>query len=83
MGGSALRGMAFAKPVLVVGAAGYCAPFNQETAASFLRQGFYGQGSGAQNNSHWVEQVRRLVTRSSEMSDVGQFTPLRRRTLCT
>lgn len=51
MGGSALRGLAFARPVVVLGARGFARIFSEQTAPYFLRHGFYGtgedEGSGA------------------------------------
>ncbi|WP_108663642.1 glycosyltransferase family 4 protein [Acuticoccus kandeliae] len=47
MGGSALRGLAFAKPVIVVGGGGYARLFAPNTAGEFITQGFYGSGSTA------------------------------------
>jgi L-malate glycosyltransferase len=44
MGGSALRGMAFAKPVIVVGEKGFARPFLPETANHFYDVGMYGLG---------------------------------------
>jgi glycosyltransferase involved in cell wall biosynthesis len=46
MGSSALRAMAFAKPVVVVGEGGFSAPVGPETVARFLDEGFYGVGTG-------------------------------------
>lgn len=42
MGGSALRSLAFAKPLVVQGEGGFFAPFEPATADVFARQGFYG-----------------------------------------
>lgn len=42
MGGSALRGMAFGKPVIVVGDGGFADVFSPETEAGFYRSGMYG-----------------------------------------
>jgi phosphatidyl-myo-inositol alpha-mannosyltransferase len=44
MGGSALRGMAFAKPVVVQGEHGFCELATPESAPMFLRQGWFGLG---------------------------------------
>ncbi|MEY3251101.1 MAG: hypothetical protein RL227_74 [Pseudomonadota bacterium] len=44
MGGSALRGMAFAKPVIVVGERGYSALFSPYTVATLRYEGMYGLG---------------------------------------
>jgi glycosyltransferase involved in cell wall biosynthesis len=46
MGGSALRGMAFAKPLIVVGEQGFSEIFEPETSAQFFWQGYFGHGQG-------------------------------------
>lgn len=46
MGGSALRAMAYGKPLVVLGIEGFSRPFDEETAAYFLEEGFYGIGGG-------------------------------------
>jgi glycosyltransferase involved in cell wall biosynthesis len=46
MGGSALRAMAFAKPVIVLGERGFSEVFEPKTADQFLWRGFYGDGTG-------------------------------------
>jgi phosphatidyl-myo-inositol alpha-mannosyltransferase len=48
MGGSVLRGMAYGKPAIVLGADGFCEPVTRQTAASFAWQGFYGVGDGGE-----------------------------------
>lgn len=48
MGSSVLRGMAFAKPSIVLGADGFCAPVTPETLDTFGWQGFYGIGDGGE-----------------------------------
>ena len=47
MGGSALRGMAFAKAVIVVGERNFAEIFNQDTAERFYYRGIDGLGDGA------------------------------------
>lgn len=42
MGGSALRGMAFGKPTVVLGEGGFARLFDEQSATAFLRHGFYG-----------------------------------------
>ncbi|GAB3744904.1 NeuD/PglB/VioB family sugar acetyltransferase [Microlunatus parietis] len=44
MGGSALRGMAYAKPLVVLGTRGFARLCEPESAELFRRQGFYGVG---------------------------------------
>lgn len=46
-GGSALRGMAFGKPLVVVGERGFSELLTPESAPLFLRQGWYGLGAGS------------------------------------
>ena len=46
MGGSALRAMAFAKPVVVQGESGYWHTLTPETLATFQWTGWYGVGEG-------------------------------------
>lgn len=46
MGSSAMRGLAFAKPLIVVGTNGYAELFTPETSGEFLVQGFWGYGFG-------------------------------------
>jgi glycosyltransferase involved in cell wall biosynthesis len=46
-GGSALRGMAFAKPLVVIGEDGFSELLTPASAPIFLRQGWYGLGSGS------------------------------------
>lgn len=44
MGGSAIKGMAFAKPLIVQGAAGFWQLLTPATADGFLRSGWFGDG---------------------------------------
>jgi glycosyltransferase involved in cell wall biosynthesis len=46
MGGSALRAMAFAKPLIVLGVGGFSRPFEEATAGGFFERGLFGRGSG-------------------------------------
>lgn len=45
MGGSALRALAFAKPLVVQGESGFFLPLSEETADVFSWQGWYGTGA--------------------------------------
>lgn len=45
MGGSALRGLAFGKPLVVQGELGFWQLLTPESQSTFLRQGWYGVGS--------------------------------------
>jgi glycosyltransferase involved in cell wall biosynthesis len=48
MGGSALRALAFAKPLVVVGERGFSELLTERTAPMFLAGGWYGLGPGSQ-----------------------------------
>ena len=47
MGGSALRGLAFAKPLIVVGEDGFSELLTPDNVSTFLSQGWYGRGPGS------------------------------------
>jgi len=74
MGGSALRAMAFGKPVIVVGERGYSAPFGPETAASFHYRGMYGIGDGSSGNERLAADVRGLAERPERFRELGDFS---------
>lgn len=74
MGGSALRGMAFGKPVLVVGEQGFWAPFTPETSESFLYRGIYGLGDGNPSNAGLAANIRSLVLRGDELRALGDYS---------
>jgi glycosyltransferase involved in cell wall biosynthesis len=73
MGGSALRGMAFGKPVIIVGERSFSATLTPETAASFYYKGIYGVGCGDPSNSNLVAHIRRLANHPGQRSILGQF----------
>lgn len=73
MGGSAIRGMAFAKPVVVVGERGFSAPLNDETAEYFYYKGIYGSGTNAPGNQAHVSDLRRLASRRERFPALGAF----------
>ncbi len=47
MGGSALRGLAFGKPLIVIGEDGFSELLTPVTVSRFLRHGWYGKGPGS------------------------------------
>jgi glycosyltransferase involved in cell wall biosynthesis len=79
MGGSALRAMAFGKPLVVLGTRGFARPFTPATAEGFFRAGFYGvgplngDGAGATDPHGLAGHLRRLLAAA----------PLERRALGT
>jgi glycosyltransferase involved in cell wall biosynthesis len=74
MGGSALRGMAFGKPVIIVGEKGFSAPFTPQTAESFYQRGFYGLGDGGSSNARLVAQIRSLADHPDQRLEFGKFS---------
>lgn len=60
-GGSALRGMAFGKPLVVVGEDGFSELLTPESAPIFLQQGWYGLGPGSLGSG--VSGLRAALTR--------------------
>ena len=70
MGGSALRGMAFEKPVVIVGGNGFALPFEPATAEYFFRYGFYGQGP----MYDLTEALRRILSDPALRVSLGQFS---------
>jgi glycosyltransferase involved in cell wall biosynthesis len=74
MGSSAMRGMAFGKPVVVVGVEGFSAPVRPETMATFDRTGFYGTGQGRPvGPDPLVEQIGELLTDASRRVELGAY----------
>lgn len=74
MGGSALRGLAFAKPVVVLGEQGFAQPLSPDTAAWFLEHGMYGLGRGLDLAADpLVEHVRQLVLDPDRRLDLGAY----------
>ncbi len=74
MGGSALRGMAFGKPVVVVGERGFSLPLTPATADSLYYKGMYGIALDDQGNQRHATDIRELATQSSrERAALGEF----------
>lgn len=71
MGGSALRTMAFGKPLVVMGERGFSRVLDAETLPTFLYQGWYGVGTGAFNDL--VGQLERLVVDPVERKSLGEL----------
>ena len=73
MGSSALRGLAFAKPVIVVGEKGFSEVFSPETADMFLYSGMYGLGCGATGGERLAEQLLGLAKDCDRLAMLGPF----------
>jgi glycosyltransferase involved in cell wall biosynthesis len=74
MGGSALRAMAFAKPLVVLGELGFAQLLTPESADTFLWQGFYGLGDGDSSPGRLVDMLRPLLTDSARRQSLGAFS---------
>lgn len=71
MGSSALKGLAFAKPLIVQGAHGYFELFNEDSADDFLDHGFFGEGGGGAESLSKI--VLGLVEHYDRLSELGAF----------
>jgi L-malate glycosyltransferase len=74
MGSSAVRALAFGKPVVVVGEQGFCAPFDAQTATSFFYKGFYGMGDGDRGNARLTQHIRALAVSPAKRAADGAFS---------
>lgn len=74
MGGSALRGMAFGKAVLIVGEQGFSAPFTPDTADMFYYEGIYGRGDGNLDSGRLVANIRGLADHLDHLPALGEFS---------
>jgi glycosyltransferase involved in cell wall biosynthesis len=74
MGGSALRAMAFAKPVIVVGERGFARMLTPETADFFHRTGIYGLGNGSIGNDEIMAALSTLSERPELREAMGRFS---------
>ncbi|WJK42955.1 glycosyltransferase family 4 protein [Solwaraspora sp. WMMA2056] len=74
MGSSALRAMAFAKPVVVQGERGFWLPLTPQTLPVFLDQGFYGLGDGTDGTDRVAAALTELGTADPEhRAELGEF----------
>jgi glycosyltransferase involved in cell wall biosynthesis len=74
MGGSALRGMAFGKPAIIVGEHGFSSPLTPETADSFYYYGIYGIGDGSSSNMRLVSHIRSFAMSRDNLPVLGAFS---------
>ncbi|MGZ8751660.1 MAG: glycosyltransferase family 4 protein [Acidimicrobiia bacterium] len=73
MGGSALRAMAFAKPLVVLGELGFAVPLTPDTIDTFLWQGFYGLGDGDHRPDGLADILRPLLADPARRAELGTF----------
>jgi glycosyltransferase involved in cell wall biosynthesis len=74
MGSSALRAMAFGKPVVIAGERGFSAKFTPESANCFYYKGMYGLGNGSPDNSQLIAEIRELAEHPDLRSALGEFS---------
>ena len=74
MGGSALRAMAFGKPVVIVGARGFSVPFTPETAEAFYYKGIYGVGDGSSDNTRLIRAILEFAKHPNQILALGEFS---------
>lgn len=74
MGGSAMRGMAFSKPVIVVGEFGFSDLFSPKTEEYFTFNGMYGLGDGSPSNDHLTAELKQLLDSPQERIALGDFS---------
>ena len=73
MGGSALRAMAFAKPLVVLGEQGFSRTLDRGSVDYFLRHGWYGLGDGDLDARPVADQLRLLAEDAAERENLGRF----------
>jgi glycosyltransferase involved in cell wall biosynthesis len=77
MGGSALRGMAFGKPLVVQGEHGFWRLLTPQSAPEFLYQGWYGLGPDAhgrrEGSSRLEATLDRLLDDTTSWESLGQY----------
>ena len=77
MGGSALRGMAFGKPVVIQGEHGFCELLTPESAPMFGRQGWFGLGPRQHGRAEAAAKLaailRGLIGDTERQAVLGQF----------
>jgi glycosyltransferase involved in cell wall biosynthesis len=73
MGGSALRGLAFGKPLIVVGEEGFSELLTPSSLSTFLRQGWYGKGPGSMGagTAGMVGALQRLLDKPELRAELG------------
>jgi glycosyltransferase involved in cell wall biosynthesis len=73
MGHSALRAMAFAKPVIVLGDAGFAATLQPATLPMFAYDGIFGVGDGGDAAARVTEELKALMDNPGLRSRLGAW----------
>jgi glycosyltransferase involved in cell wall biosynthesis len=74
MGSSALRALAYGKPLIVLGERGFAMGFTRESAAQFMQTGFYGSGHGAQGADLLAQAIRQFAAQPQRLQGLGEFS---------
>jgi glycosyltransferase involved in cell wall biosynthesis len=74
MGGSALRGMAFGKPLVVQGELGFWKGCRPDTVREFLAGGWYGRGCGEGGTARLKSELVPLLADSGRRASLGMFS---------
>ena len=74
MGGSALRGAAFGKPVIIVGEQGFSTPLTPQTEDSLYYHGIYGIGDGNPNNARLIRDIKAFIDAKEQLDELGVFS---------
>jgi glycosyltransferase involved in cell wall biosynthesis len=73
MGGSALRGLAFGKPLVVQGERGFWQLLTPDSEPVFLRQGWYGVGAGDDGAARLAGILRPLLADPGRRAELGRL----------
>lgn len=73
MGSSALRAMAFGKPLIVLGERGFSEVADEDHVPTFVRQGWYGLGDGELSPDILIGQIRSLLHDSDRRRELGRL----------
>ena len=73
MGGSALRGLAFGRPLVVQGLGGFWELLTPDTCDTFLRQGWWGIGDGEGGAERLTAILRRLLDDAGLRETLGAY----------
>ncbi len=73
MGSSALRGMAYGKPVIIVGEAGFAKVLTPESIEFFHYHGFFGKGRGAVDAVRLSDEIVTLVGSATLRQSLGAY----------
>jgi glycosyltransferase involved in cell wall biosynthesis len=74
MGGSALRGMAFGKPLVVQGELGFWRVCDKESVGQFLDGGWYGLGPGGEGDPCLRAELLPLLLEPDRRASLGEFS---------